>query len=92
MWIINNGKAQSQTYLKYDMQNLMTQLNNAEHRINSIITLIDRVAGGAPSGQGNILMNRCCEAKNSLEEVRQLLNTCCDCVSQLDVMEWQTDD
>ncbi len=92
MWIVNNDKAQSQVYLKYDMQNLMTQLNSAEHRVDSVMALIYRVAGGTSSGPGNSLMDMCRKTKNSLEEVKRLLNTCNDCVSQLDVMEWLPDD
>lgn len=92
MWMTNNDKAKSQTYLKYDMQNLMAQLNSAEQKIDGIIASIDRAVGGIPSGLGNTLTDGCREAKSSLEEARRLLNTCNDCVAKLDVMEWVSDD
>lgn len=92
MWVVNNQKAQAQTFLKYDMQNLMIQLNSEEKMIDGIISSIDRSVGGLPSGYDIALMDRCCEAKSSLKEVRRLLNTCNDCISQLEVGEWLTDD
>lgn len=92
MWIVNNEKARSQTYLKYDLQNLITRLNSTEHKIDSIIAALDRVAGGVSSGPGNNLMDRCRRTKNSMEEVRRLLNTCNDCILRLNVMERISDD
>ena len=92
MWIVDNQKAQMQTFLKYDMQNLMTQLNSEEHLIDGIISSIDRAVGGLPSGYNTGLMDRCHEAKKSLEEVRRLLSTCNDCISQLEVREWLPDE
>lgn len=87
MWVVNNQKAQAQTFLKYDMQNLLTQLNSAERVIDGVISSINQSVGGLPSGYDIVLMDRCCEAKSSLEEARRLLGTCNDCISQLNVRE-----
>lgn len=92
MWVVNNQKAQAQTFLKYDMQNLMTQLNSEERMIDGIISSINRSVGGLPSGYDVGLIDRCREAKSSLEEARRLLSTCNDCISQLEVQEWLPDE
>lgn len=92
MWVVNNQKAQAQTFLKYDMQNLMTQLNSEERLIDGIMSSINRSVGGLPSGYDRNLIDRCSEAKSNLEEVRRLLNTCNDCISQLEIREWVPDE
>lgn len=92
MWVVNNQKAQAQTLLKYDMQNIMTQLNSEERAIDDIMSSIDRSVGGLPSRHDNALMDRCREARSALEEVRRLLGTCNDCISQLEVREWVPDE
>ena len=92
MWIVNNQKAQAQTFLKYDMQNLMTQLNSEERLIDGIISSISRSVGGLPSRYDIGPMDRCREAKSSLEEARRLISTCNECISRLNVQEWLPDE
>jgi hypothetical protein len=92
MWVVNNQKAQAQTFLKYDMQNILTQLNSEIAKVDNIVSFIDRAIGGIPSGHANGLLDRCHETKRSLESVRRLLVTCNESISQLEIREWVPDD
>jgi hypothetical protein len=92
MWVVNNQKAQAQTFLRYDIQNILTQLNNEEGKIDGMVYSLNRAIGGLPSGQNNRMLDRCQETKRSLETVRRLLATCNESISQLQVREWVPDD
>ena len=57
MWVVNNQKAQAQTFLKYDIQNILTQLNNEEGKIDGIVYSLNRAISGLPSGQNNRMLD-----------------------------------
>lgn len=92
MWVINNQKAQSQTYIKTDIHNLITQLSYEDNEVQNTISMISQAIGNSHLQSDQRMMDACKSSLNILGEALRMLNTCSDCTSQLEVREWVEDD
>lgn len=92
MWVINNQKAQSQTYIKNDIHNLITQLSYEDNEVQNTIAMINQAIGNSLLQSDQKMTDACKSSLNILGEALRMLNTCNDCTSQLEVREWVGDD
>lgn len=92
MWVINNQKAQSQTYIKNDLHDLMTQLSYEDSEVQNTVAMINQAIGNSPLQSDQRMIDACKSSLSVLGEALRMLNTCNDCTSQLEVREWVEDD
>lgn len=92
MWVINNQKAQSKTYIKNDIHNLITQLSYEDNEVQNTIAMINQAIGNSVLQSDQKMMDACKSSLSILSEALRMLDTCNDCTSQLEVREWIEDD
>lgn len=92
MWVINNNKARSLTYIKNDLRDLITQLTNEDNEVSKIVSALNNALGGEPSGACDRMIDSCKRSQSSLGDARRTVYTCMDYASQLEIREWVDDE
>ena len=91
MWIANNDKVRTKSYLRSDIESNITNLTYESNEIHNTIAALDRAIGRTPSGSDVRLIGNCQKALQELSAALQSLYNCREYVEQLNTMEWIDD-
>lgn len=92
MWIKNNDKERTKSYLKSDIESNITNIKNISNCIRSFIPAINRAASGTPSGQEQNMIDDCHRAIEQIEKALQSMYASRSLVDQINTMEWIDDE
>lgn len=92
MWIKNNDKERTKSYLKSDIESNITNITYLRNHIRVLISAVDRATAGTPSGKERDIIDDCQNALSELDTALKNLYACRHCIEKLDTREWIDDE
>lgn len=92
MWVVDNDKDRSKTYLKNDLRSNFTGLADAGNRINGVIAAISRATAGMPSGMDQQMIGDCQRASQKISEGLRNIEIGSASIDRINTRVWVDDE
>ena len=91
MWVVNREKESAKNYLIPNITSNITNVTAVSNEVHDLISSINYLIGGLPSGTDTRWIGCCQRALNNLSQASGLLRQGLENAKQLDIMEWVAD-